>query len=412
MEVAKITTGSWFPRTKLHLKEVYAFLRDGRAAVEENEEELRELRKKMVPRNVQYFGGRFDSITAEFDDITVVYHEDGLLTLSMKVSNYKLDAERLNNFYSDYLVPVLTILFGRGAPVLSYSIGHVGRRPMIVLTGGQEEVEVRKFCAENDDEVHFIARHTERTVYFAQNMIVLDDATGGAGITNYVISTLLLSREYERRLRDYLELYRTLWEKIAAIQKRNSIPSYELPSIRDELLSLRRDIAIIRARISQMVAYLKERKREIDDLGIKEDMRAVEAYRFDKLTGATFYITCLWDMLKDYIDSAVEITGFFYQENLQKEIGIQQFIFLIGSVAAIIGLGTIATAAFIVMDDRGETTHRGFIASFDIYSLLRFGGIAILASFIVFFGLRPAIRIFNRVRPTALLGKTRSTRKK
>jgi hypothetical protein len=225
-----------------------------------------------------------------------------------------------------------------------------------------------------------------------------------------VADGIILSREYERRLKNYLELYRTLWDKIAAIQNRSAIPSYELPQIRDELLNYRRDIAIIRARISQMVAYLRERKNEIDELGLKDDLRAVEAYRYEKLNSATYYITRLWDMLKDYLDSTVEITGFFYQENLQKEIGIQQFIFLVGAVGTVIGLGTIASAAFVVMNGQGEMTFSGFISSFDINALMRFGGIAILASFIIYFGLRPAIRIFQRVRPSALLGRVHDSK--
>jgi len=284
MEVARVITGSWFPRTKLHLKEYYNFLKEGLTRSEDEDEEAKELRHQMKPRNVQYLGGRFDKVSAEFDDISVVYHEDGLLTLNVKVTDFKADIERLQKFYTDKLAPALSLLYGRGAPVLSYMIPKAGKRPIVALVKGIEEVEVRKFCAENDDEVHYIARHTDRTVYFARRVIVVDDESGGAGITNYVTDSLILAREYERRLRDYLELYRSLWEKIATIQKHESIPSYELPIIRDQLLNYRRDIAIIRARISQMLVFLRERKSETDDLGLKEDLRAVEAYRFDKLS--------------------------------------------------------------------------------------------------------------------------------
>jgi hypothetical protein len=405
MEVISITTGSWFPRTKLHLKEYYSYLKDGRVQIDLKVEKLKELRKQMQPRNVQYVGGRFDRVSAEFDEAISLYHEDGLLTLTVNVKDFKEDLNGLREFFGKLMTPSLSMLYSLGAPVISYKVPSLMDRPTIILAKGVEDVEARKLCAELDDEVHYIARHPDRTVYFADQHIIVGDESGGAGTTKYIIDELILSREYEHRLKQYLELHRHLWDRIAEIQKRASIPSYELPAIRDHLLNYRRDVAIIRARINQMLAYLNERRKDIDDLGLTEDLRAVEAYRFDKLTSSTFYITRLWDMLEEYLDSTVQITGFFYQENLQKEINIQQFIFLIGSVAAVMGLGTLAGAGFVVLSADGHATYHGLLSSFDPAALVQFGSIAILASMIFFFGIRPTVRFFQRIRPSALVGR-------
>lgn len=407
MEVISITTGSWFPRTKLHLKEYYGFLKDGRVHIDLDVEKIKELRKQMQPRNVQYVGGRFDRVSAEFDDIASLFHEDGLLTLNVAVKDFNEDLKRISEFLDKLLTPSLSMLYGLGAPVVSYKVPTLMDKPVIILAKGVEDAEARKFCAELDDEIHYIARHTDRTVYFADRYIIVGDESGGAGTTRYIIDELILSREYEHRLRQYLELHRQLWGRIAEIQQRASIPSYELPAIRDRLLNYKRDMAIIKARINQMVAYLNERRSEIDDLGLTEDLRAVEAYRFDKLSSSTFYITRLWEMLEEYLESTVQITGFFYQENLQKEINIQQFIFLVGSVAAVMGLGTIAGAGFVVLSTDGHTMYQGLLSSFDPIVLVQFGSVAILASMVVYFGIRPAVRFFSRIRPAALVGGVR-----
>lgn len=405
MEVISITVGSWFPRTKLHLKEYYAYLKDGRVHADLEVDKLKEIRKRMRPRNVQYVGGRFDRVSAEFDGIASLFHEDGLMTLTVAVGNLAADMKRLKEFLDGSLTPSLSMLYDLGAPAVLYKAPTLTEKPIVILAKGIDEAEARKFCAELDDEIHFIARHTDRTVYFADRYIVIGDESGGAGAIRYIIDELILAREYEHRLKQYFEMHRQMWERIAEIQRRTSIPSHELPNIRDQLLIYRRDMAIVKARMGQMTGYLDERRDEIDDLGLTEDLRAVEAYRFDKLASSTLYVTRLWDMLQEYLDSTVQITGFFYQENLQKEINIQQFIFLVGSVAAVIGLGTITGTNLVLFSAEGQSLYRGFMSSFNAAALLQFGGIAILASLMFYFGIRPAVRFFSRINPSALVGR-------
>lgn len=408
MELISITTGSWFPRTKLHLKEYYAFLKDGTSHLDLDEKELKSLHKRLSPRDVRYVGGDFDKVSADFDGIGGTYHEDGLLILHKPVLDIEEDLEKIRRFYDDGISRVLTFLYSIGTPVVSYHIPHIGQRPIVILAKGMTDDEAQIFCAEHDNEIHFIARHTDRTVYFATTLILINDETGGAGKTKYVIDYLILFREYEHKLRHYLDLHRGLWEDIARIQERTMIPASELPAIRDTLLDHKRDLAVIRARIAQMRTYLKERRSVIDGLGIEEEMRAVEAYRFGKLEGSTDYVGRLWDMLDEYLASTVELTEFIYRENLQKEIGIQQFIFLVAAVAGVLALGDM-TGATIWFDYQGARVE-GVLSAFRTKNLLVFGGSAIALSLLVYYGVRPLIKTLSRIRAEKLMGSFAGSR--
>ncbi|MBU1916030.1 hypothetical protein KKC47_02785 [Patescibacteria group bacterium] len=407
MEITRVIIGNWFPRTKLHLKEYFDLLKHGTANAGLDLTRLKEIREELKPRNVRYIGGRFDCVKADFGKMTIAYHEDGLLTASLETSKYQPSTDQLQTFIKAQLTPLIGLLFAKGASVLSYGMSGNSQNTTIVLTKNSSEAELEKFCLEQGDEIHFVARHADRTVYFADRIIIIDEGAGGVSSMTQVTDNLILARSYERRLRDFLELYRTLWDKITTIQERKAIPSSELSLIRDQLLNYRRDVAITGARIGQMLVYLNERKSEIDDLGLTETLRSVEAYRFDKLISATDYTTKLWDMLKDYLDSTVEITGFFYQENLQKEIGIQQFIFLISAVATIIGLGSIAGASIMFLDTNGNELFDGLLSSFDYTALYKFGGLALLASLIIFLVVKPLIKRLYRIKPAKLLGRYR-----
>jgi hypothetical protein len=133
MEIERIIIGSWFPRTKLHLKEFFAFLKNGSVHYDADNIELSEIHHRIRPRNVLYLGGRFDQVTAEFEKIKLVYHEDGLLTLSVESNDFVKSHEQLINTYRNDIATSLSLIFGRGAPILSYEIPDAGQRPIILL---------------------------------------------------------------------------------------------------------------------------------------------------------------------------------------------------------------------------------------------------------------------------------------
>lgn len=408
MEVTRIISGSWFPRTKLHLKEYFTFLKEAKTHLPLDTEELMRVHGLLSPENATYHLDRFDTVTATMRGYDVSYSEDGLFLITKDVINLMSDIVELRHFYEDRVAVALSFIYSMGTPVVLHSIPHMGTRPMLIITKGATEDDINSLMTELRDEVHFVATEGETTIHFGDDNILIDTPDPDDPKIATLTSMLLLFREYEHKLRHFLDLHRTIWESIATMQDKDTLATKDLPIIRDALLDYRRDLAVTRGRLGQMEIYIEARKQMVDDEGLTEWLRTLEAYRFAKVGGATKYMEKLWDMLEEYIESTVAISGLLYQENLRKEIKFQQFIFLVSAVAGTIALGTLAGATVILEGPSGEQI-TGSIFRFKLIGLVKFGGIALLTSVIVFMVIRPMISSFKRIKTRTLLRGTVST---
>ncbi len=403
MEVISVATGSWFPRTKLHLKEYFAFLKGAGSHLPLDPAALKAACDKLRPEAPVYVGGRFDLVTARFDGLTADYHEDGVLVVTKPASaDVAADVAALREFYDSRISPALALIYSLGTPVLMPAVKHEGRRPVFITMKNATDGEAAALLERLGETAYHVARQDGVSVHYAENVIVISG--GDEALVRMLLVDLILFREYEHKLRHFLDIHRSTWDSIERLRSKQTLSLKELPAIRDQLLDHQRDFAILRARLSQMDSYLDERRAEIDDLGLTRAMRGLEAYRFAKLRSATGYIDRLWTMFQDYLSSTLEITGLMYQENLQKEIKIEQFIFLLGAVAAIIGLGILPTSDLRLFGTGGQLISTGQIVTFSVYDLVVMGGAAVLATFLILSVVRPLVSSFRRIRATSLLG--------
>ncbi len=414
MVITSVTTGSWFPRTKLHLKEYDTFLRTGASHLPLDAEKLKALRSGLGPEDVSYNGARFDFVHAMLVGNDVAFYEDGLLILSHPAGNdVAASVQELRAFYEHRLAPALAYLYSLGSPLLSQRIPHIGKRPIIIVATDATDAEVATLVHDLHDAVHFVARQDGVTVHFGDNVLVVVHDAGHAELANSVVRSLILFRECEHKLRHYLDLHRTIWESIADIHNKEPLRIRDLPEIRDRLVAFKRDLTVSRTRLGQMRTYLPARKREIDDLGMEEVMRGLEAYRFEKVDAAWTYMNELWHMLEDYIESTVQITDLMYQENLQREINFQQFIFLVAAVAATLELGALTGATVHLTDPSSGAVLTGRLLEFNLGELMLFGGITLMASILIFNLIRPLIGSFRRIRTKDLfrgIGSVQATK--
>jgi hypothetical protein len=108
MKIEKIYTGSWFPRTKLHLKEFFNFLKYQSSELGFEKQKLIKLFSSLAVKNVQYQGGIFDKISVQCQGVNFEYFEDGLLIIEKKFEKIEEDLKFLENFYQHKLVSVFT----------------------------------------------------------------------------------------------------------------------------------------------------------------------------------------------------------------------------------------------------------------------------------------------------------------
>jgi hypothetical protein len=409
MVIKSIVTGSWFARTKLHLKEYFAFLQTGESHLPIDTQALKAAHKKLGVDSATYEGGYFDFVTAHFGDITVTYYEDGLMLLTKPVGDVTWDAATLREFYDKRLTPALALIYSVGTPSPMPSIEHQAKRPLFITVDAATDEEAAALAARFDEKIHHTARYLDASVFYGDDLIIIAVGKAFSVLKDKVLATLLLSREYEHKLRHFLDAHRLIWESLEEMRAKQKLAPSALPDIRSRLLAYQRELLVLRARLLQMAEYLPVRQKEIDDYGLAEALHTLKIYRFDKLQSATNYIDRLWTMLLDYLNSTTEITGFVYQENLQKEIEVQQFIFLLGAIASFIVLGTVAGSTIFLYNAGGQLLAKGSIVAFTLYDLARFGGGALIVMAIFFLLIKP---IYQKVKMTSLLGSMNSQDRK
>jgi len=397
MEVTSIKTGSWFPMTKLHLKEYYRFLLSGDSDLPLEKRKLGALRRGLKPAAVEYRGGRFDRVTADLNGISSEYFEDGLLSLTAaeRTDDPVKSISELGAFYEDKLAPALDHLYSVGAPRLdaTYRRGH--ERTKIVICAAADDREVAALCERLGDHVHFTARQQRAIVHFARHLIVI--VGSDAELNERLALAYIFFREYEHKLSHLLNLNRGIWQWVASVRERKTLRLKELPAIRDRLVDYQRDLNVGQARLAQMSHYLSEREAEIGEAGLEETTRALEAHRFAKMRTATAYLTDLWLMLEKYLATAIKATEMLYQENLQKELKVQEFVFLLGAVSGLLVLGTAPGAALNFTAPDGQLLATGTLAAFSLRDLAFYGSIAVFASLIIYKVVRPLVTSFQRV---------------
>jgi len=401
MVINSVVTGSWFARTKLHLKEYYAFMQSGTSHLPIDPKTLRAAHKKLGLDSVKYDGGTFDFVTARFSDITATYFEDGLMLVTKPVSDLEMDAADLREFYYKRLSPALIHLYSMGTPTLIPSIEHQTKRPLFIVVDAATDEEAAELAARFNEKIHHSARYRDLAVHYCDGLNIIAVGNSPEALKDKILTTLMLSREYEHKLRHFLDAHRHTWEELEKMSAERKLAPSALPDIRSRLLSHQRESLVLRGRLHQMAEYLPIRQKEIDDGGLTEPLSALKIYRFDKLRSATNYIDQLWTMLLDYLASTTDITGFIYQENLQKEIEIQQYIFMLSAIASIIVLGTVSGASILLYDVNGQLLARGGLAAFTFYDLVRFGGSALLVVAIFFLLIKP---LYRKIKMTSILG--------
>lgn len=317
---------SWFPRTNIHLREIYDFLDGGKSEIPQLEEKrLKDLYKKMEIVTVRK---GFDNI--EFvafktkGGIETKLYADGLVLLKKEMTdkNHSSGKEELQNYYQNYLSKALIYIFSIGAPVLYHKNIWDVSNPVFVIKEGLEKNENPLFGDE----------------YISMKKVADDEYTISYQNSDYDIVEKKVSEvAFLKILKDmvhtFLKIHRDVWNSIDNIYKDKKISGKDLDSL-DELLSQHQKTSnkIIR-RLNTFDLYIKRRLAINDSYNNMDGIKQYIDSKYGFLDDSLKYIANLWQMTDNYIKQTSSKTKDI--ENKINSASIKNI-----TVIAIVGVGT------------------------------------------------------------------------
>lgn len=364
MELKKVYIGSWFPKMSLHLEEFRNFLLNGDVIDLLDKKKAVELFKKLNPRSVE-FGERAGIKFAQANSGESVfrYFEDGLLVVEKQAVNLKKDLDQIIKFYKNDLSPVLSYLFSKGAKGLEIIRAPGARKPIFVSSLGAGKDDIDLFFSAQNKKVETVSGYKELSVNYAEELVLINinkDSEQSEEDVQSLIENIILFNESGRHLRKLLQIHRMVWDKADAIISKSSTKIKDLPKDNEVLTNFSNTVVNILARIEQMKLNLSYRESTFGREGL-ERLRL----KFKNRTQDLNYLSSLFEMTGTHLNNNISQLSSIYQEQQQKSLDRLQVLFLTSVVSGFLSLG--------------------FFDSFYISILLKFGGITILATLIVYY---------------------------
>lgn len=337
MQIQKIYIGGWFQRTTLHMTEVWDFLKYLRSGAGFEQSDLAEARDRLEITNLSRQSAGLEYILVE-TSVGIGYriYEDGLIILEKPFSNLESDFEQIRSYYDEKLSKSLSLIFSKGAPVPKELANIKTILPYIVTVRDGIDEEIKGLYKKLNEEIYSTISSKQVDVYRSSGLIIINDLLD-EDVAREVIESQIFFREFKTQLHRYLTIHRVLWEKIAIVKEKGAIKGTDIDHYRGELGDYQKTIELIDARIKQMGVYIRTRQKITDMEKVDDFLNPLFQFKFETLQDTHEYIKYLWDMTKDYLDSAIEIFTELREKSTKNTISSLQLITTIGVVAGILG---------------------------------------------------------------------------
>lgn len=340
--IERVYLGTWFQRTALHLLEVFYFLKNTTANALLDPQQVKALQKSLKISAVEFNEESvIDFVKFTSGNIETTITEDGVILMSLPATSLQKSIERLELFYSNQLAPALMYLFSKGAP-LPKELADVKTIHPHILVGSNisQETILSIFKTYQDQEISSV-QNQQVHMSFGSVMSFLNRKKKSflfsQTATETLVQNIIFSREFEQQLSSYLNLHRSIWDKVSEIREAQGIRYKDFPQMRQQILGFLKTISFVQARLLQMEDILHSRKELIDpkmrtllsDLGINN---------FEQFHSGQSYISHLWQMTKEYAQDSLNLMESLYQENAQRELNALKFITLIAALTGFFGM--------------------------------------------------------------------------
>lgn len=342
MNIERAYVGTWFPRTFLHLKELFLFFHSKQGIAGLDPKQVRSYWKSLSPTLVElHEEGDFDHLIVRCGHVDISFTEDGIVLLQSNGMNPKRALEQLEEFYSSRLGPAVTYLFSRGAPLPKELVNVQEVYPIPLVVKQLSSTEIEEIFREFKDAVISTATSKSVHVCSGEKVIVLNIQKGSRfenqDELEELIRYIVFFREFEAQLARYLELHRELWDRISRIRESGTLRYKDFPAIREEILDFLKTISFVKARLGQMEDIMEEREAIAAD-AFKSDLTAIGMYRFGALKAERGYIQNLWLMTEEYIKGTLTLLDSLFSENTQRELQALKMVTVVAAVTGFFGM--------------------------------------------------------------------------
>lgn len=352
MKISNVYIGGWFQRTMLQLSEIYDFLRFATSKLPLDPEKLVEYRKNLEIGKIDYGvqGEEFVEFTTALD-IKVKIFEDGLIVLNnQKVSEDTLfaDIDKVTDYYENKLSPAFSYLFSLGAPVPKELANIETVYPYFVICDNATNEEVSTMLSRTDQQKYFEFNSKKYDVMRGDKYYFINNKTQSFDNIERYIEEQIFIREFKGQLHRYLNIHRSVWEKIDNVKEHVNVKGSEIVKFSSKLEGYAKTINLISGRINQMSTYISTREKIAKSDEELAEFLAISGYRYETLRDTLEYIKQLWGMTKDYVVSAQKLFNGIKSDVTNSSVSSLTIVTAMGTGASIIGLITDSAPTFTI----------------------------------------------------------------
>lgn len=337
MKVQEIYIGGWFQRTALHLHETYKFLKHAESTLALDGKKMHALRDAINPQDLKLVMAELDYVSFTSDGVSVRIYEDGLTTLGMnKVSgDLSQDFKKMTSFYEEKISVGLSYIFSLGAPVPKELANIKAIYPYFVILDNESEENIDAILQEFDESRYTTIDEPSFNLVQGEKVYLFNNKSSDLKKVRDFIEETIFLREFQNQLERYLNLHRTIWEKIAEVKERGSIKGSEVRAYKSKAESYEKTINLIDTRIAQMDTYIHTREKITRSHMQDPDYQEVLEFRYETLSGSLKYVAELWVMTRNYVHSALEVFSGIQGKATQSSIKGLTLITTVGVLAGL-----------------------------------------------------------------------------
>ena len=345
MEIKRVYVGGWFQRTRLHLGEIYDFLREAKSPLNLDSGELLKLRDQLSITKLEMTVDRLEFVYMESGDIQVRIYEDGLIVLTTHhTHDLHADISLLTHYYEKRMSPAFSYIFSLGAPVPKELANIKTVYPYFVTTSHATKERVDELFEEFDQEQYLEVGSKRFDIYRGDKLYIINQHGSTDEEVARFIEEQIFVREFRGQLHRYLNLHRSIWEKIAEVSERGEMVGSQISVFKSRIDQYKKTIDFIGTRINQMDTYLHTRESIADSDERLKDFQEVLGYKHETLGDTLEYINDLWELTRRYVDSAAAVFSDLAAKSTSNSVKNLTIVTSMGVGGTLIGLFTAKSA--------------------------------------------------------------------